>query len=130
MGNSVTHLFEYEKPEVLLSLPSNMKIWPKLHRQLSTYKEQVGGTLPNALRWAARYGASSLLQNATGVRLETVGISRQDIEIEMLLSECERATGMSRDEATRFYLLRGLQMGQSLGFVDHVAEREPVTAFG
>lgn len=120
MGEIVNHRrnsFIYEKDRITVSLPASINLWPTLHGQLTAYKEAVGGTLPNALRWAARYGANTLLQNATGMVQENAGVPiGMSVKARNVFEAYCEAKGKTVEQARADWFEMAAHIFASLGF--------------
>jgi hypothetical protein len=112
--------FTPEKMSAKIALPATLQIWESTKAQLIFYKDQRGGTLPSALRLAARLGAPILVQQCGNVSAEyprfyplVIGVG---IEHLLLLGECVSQTGQDAAEALAYWALRGLRRGRDMGW--------------
>jgi hypothetical protein len=112
-------VFPFEKLSAEIDLPQKGLIWPSLKMQLLLHKDSNGGAIYNSLRWAARYGISSLLQNS-GIRLrDNLRISTSDRQMLELIDAysdsiraCALANACSETEGLEIILSIGSQHGE------------------
>jgi hypothetical protein len=112
-------VFPFEKLSAEIDLPQKGLIWPTLKTQLLIHKDSNGGAIYNSLRWAARYGIGSLLQN-TGIRsYDNLRLSARDETILSLIDQysesiqsCSLANGCGELEALEIILRIGAQHGE------------------